>query len=230
VSDLTTVLSKVTVPLVVLPLLSFAILIVTQLLMLLLSSAVVLGRGVSVATLWRESSFIHFSMMLFYHLFSMMLFYHLVTVHGLWYAPFYGWFLLVSAWSPRAPFIWAFLPPFVILAVEKMAFNSSHFLAMLVNRLTGPEPSTKPVDDTLMAAMQAMGPLAIFQPARPVDRPGHRRGIPGSSHSSAPLSWPHLIRSVWALSTLPSHSRGGCATRFSAGNHQKSLDIHTISC
>jgi ABC-2 type transport system permease protein len=153
VSDVTTVLAKATVPLVILPLLSFVILIVTQLLMLLLSSAVVLGSGLSVAALWRESSFVHFSVMLLYHL---------VTVHGLWYAPFYGWFLMVSAWSPRAPFIWAFLPPLVIWAVEKMAFNSSHFLAMLVNRLTGPEPSTKPVDNTLMAAMQAMGPWQFF--------------------------------------------------------------------
>src|SRR5260221_6676114 len=43
---------------------------------------------------------------------------------------------LVSAWAPRAPFIWTFLPPFVIWGVEKIAnggkdrkstrLNSSH--------------------------------------------------------------------------------------------------------
>ena len=133
VSDLTTVLSKVTIPLVILPLLSFAIAVVTQFIMLLLSSAVLLGSGLSVGTLWARMSFFHMSLMLLYHI---------VTVHGLWYAPFYGWLLLISAWAPRAPFMWAFLPPFVIWGVEKIAFQSSHFLAMLEYRLTGPEPST----------------------------------------------------------------------------------------
>ena len=43
VSDLTTVLSKASIPLVVLPLVTFAITVVTQLIMLLLSTAVLLG-------------------------------------------------------------------------------------------------------------------------------------------------------------------------------------------
>src|SRR5213593_2528938 len=51
VSDLTTVLSKVTVPLVVLPLLSFAIIVVTQFIMLLISTAVLLPRSLA-ATTW----------------------------------------------------------------------------------------------------------------------------------------------------------------------------------
>ena len=128
VSDLTTVLAKLTVPLFVLPLLSFAITVVTQLIMLLVSSAILLGSGLKIATLWTQVSFVHVSLVLLYHL---------LTVHGLWYAPLYGWLLLVSAWAPRAPFLWAFLPPFVICGVEKIAFNTSHFVAMLENRLSG---------------------------------------------------------------------------------------------
>ena len=57
VSDLTTVLSKASIPLVVLPLLTFAITVATQWLMLLLSSAVLLVSGQSVATLWTQLSF-----------------------------------------------------------------------------------------------------------------------------------------------------------------------------
>src|SRR6202048_890472 len=116
VSDLTAVLSKLTIPLVILPLLSFAIAVVTQFVMLLLSSAVLLGSGLSVGTLGTRMSFFHMSLMLLYHI---------LTVHGLWYAPIYGWLLLVSAWAPRAPFIWAFLPPVVIWGVEKIAFRTS---------------------------------------------------------------------------------------------------------
>jgi ABC-2 type transport system permease protein len=135
VSDLTAVLSKLTIPLVILPLLSFAISLATQFIMLLLSSVILLGSGVNIAALWTEVSFFHVSLVLLYHL---------LTVHGLWYAPLYGWLLLVSAWAPRAPFIWAFLPPFVICVGEKIAFNTSHFLALLQDRLLGPGGSMAP--------------------------------------------------------------------------------------
>ncbi len=80
VSDLTTVLSKASIPLVVLPLLAFAITVVTQCIMLLLSSAVLLASGLSVATLWTQLSLFQMSLMLLYHL---------VTVHALWHAPIY---------------------------------------------------------------------------------------------------------------------------------------------
>jgi ABC-2 type transport system permease protein len=129
VSDLTAVLSKLTIPLVILPVLSFAISLATQFIMLLFSSVILLGTGVNIAALWTEMSFFHVSFVLLYHL---------LTVHGLWYAPLYGWLLMVSAWAPRAPVIWAFLPPFVVCGVEKIAFNTSHFLALLQERLVGP--------------------------------------------------------------------------------------------
>src|ERR1700674_1290368 len=141
VSDLIPVLLKLTIPIVILPLLSFAITIATQFVMLLLGSIILLGSGVNIATLWTEASFIHVSLVLLYHL---------LTVHGLWYAPLYGYLLLVSAWAPRAPFLWAYLPPFVICGVEKIAFNTSHFLALLQYRLLGQgdamEPHSAPPD------------------------------------------------------------------------------------
>jgi ABC-2 type transport system permease protein len=128
VSDLATVLSKLTIPFVILPLLSFAITLVTQFAMLVLSSAILLGSGVNIASLWTDASFFQVSLVLLYHF---------MTVHGLYYAPIYGWLLMVSAWAPRAPFIWAFLPPFVICGLEKVAFNTSYFLALLRDRLGG---------------------------------------------------------------------------------------------
>ena len=135
VSDLTTVLSKLSIPLVILPLLSFAISLATQFIMLVLSSVILVGSGVNIGALWTEVSFFHVSVVLLYHL---------LTVHGLWYAPLYGWMLMVSAWARRAPFIWAFLPPFVICAVEKVAFNTSHFPTLLLERLVGPGDAMAP--------------------------------------------------------------------------------------
>jgi ABC-2 type transport system permease protein len=144
VSDLTTVLAKASIPFVVLPVLTFVITVVTQCIMLLLSTAVLSASGGNVAALWTQLSFPRMSLMLLYHL---------VTVHTLWYAPFYGWLLLVSAWARRAPFLWAALPPLAIGFGEKIAFNTSHFGTFLLHRLGGgteamTAPGTMPMDPT----------------------------------------------------------------------------------
>ena len=128
VSDVTTVLSKAAIPLVVLPLITFVLTIATQLIMLLLGSAVALIRDQSAVVLWTKLPWFQMSGMLLYHLLS---------VHSLYYAPFFGWLLLVSAWAKRAPFLWAVLPLFAIGILEKIAFNTSYFGAMLASRMSG---------------------------------------------------------------------------------------------
>ena len=113
-----------------------------QLIMLLLSTAVLLANGLSPATLWTQVPLFQMSLMLLYHL---------VAVHALWYAPLYGWLLLVSAWARRAPFLWAVLPLLAIGVVEKIAFNTSHFATLLGDRLGGGAeamtmPGSMPID------------------------------------------------------------------------------------
>ncbi len=126
VSDLTTVLSKASIPIVVIPLLTFAITLAMQWIMLVLSTAVLLGNRASIATLWTQSSWFQMSMVLLYHL---------VAIHALWYAPIWSWLLLVSGWARRAVFLWAFLPILAVGVVEKIAFNTSHFAALLRYRM-----------------------------------------------------------------------------------------------
>ncbi len=158
VSDLTTVLSKATVPLVILPLLTFAVIAVTQWIMLLISIAVLSVSGQSVAALWSHLS-----------LFQMwvVLLYHLVTIHALWYAPFYGWLLLASAWARRAPLLWAFLPPLAIGVFEKIAFRTSHFAAMLGHRFGGGPEGTE-----FTKGGMAMDPLMHLTPLHFLISPG----------------------------------------------------------
>jgi ABC-2 type transport system permease protein len=158
VSDLTTVLSKASIPIVVLPLLSFAITLATQLIMLLLSTAIVLGNGLSVALLWRSVPLFHMSLMLLYHL---------LVVHGLWYAPIYGWLLLVSAWARRAAFLWATLPLLAIYAVEKVVFNTSHFAAMLAHRLSGGAEGAPSIPGS-----PPMDPMMVLGPGKFLSAPG----------------------------------------------------------
>ena len=128
VSDLITVLSKASIPILIVPLLTFAITIATQCVMLLMNVVILAARGESVAALWTHLQFWQTSLMLLYHL---------VAIHGFWYAPIWCWLLLVSSWARRAAFLWAFLPPLAIGVVEKIAFNTSHFGALMAYRLSG---------------------------------------------------------------------------------------------
>jgi ABC-2 type transport system permease protein len=128
VSDLTTVLSKASIPLLVLPLVTLAATVATHAVMLLASSAVLAASGTSAETLWRHVPFFDVSVASFAHV---------VAFHGLWYAPLYGWLLLVSAWAKRVPFLWATLPVVAIGVVEKIAFDTSYVAATLRDRLTG---------------------------------------------------------------------------------------------
>jgi ABC-2 type transport system permease protein len=126
VSDRTTVLSKASIPLVVLPLITFAIIVTTQFLMLLWSSVVLLPSGLA-ATTWTRFNLLQQSPIQLYALITL----------ALWHAPIYGWLLLVSAAARRAAILWAVLPPLAAGVLEKMAFNSTHIASLVRYRLMG---------------------------------------------------------------------------------------------
>jgi len=127
VSDLTTVLSKASIPLVVLPLLVFTITVTVQLIMRFLSLAGRLLSGGDAATLWTQLPLFQMELVLLYG----------VIVLTLWHAPIYMWMLLVSGWARRATFLWAVLPPLAIAALEYIAFHTSYFGSMLHDRVFG---------------------------------------------------------------------------------------------
>jgi ABC-2 type transport system permease protein len=127
VSDLTTVLAKASVPLVVLPLIAFVVTCATQLVMLLLGAGAQLAHGHDSAQSWATVPL---------HLMWAFDFYVLVTL-ALWYAPVYGWLLVVSGWARRGTFLWATLPLLALCVVEKLAFDTSWFADLVKYRLGG---------------------------------------------------------------------------------------------
>jgi ABC-2 type transport system permease protein len=127
VSDTTTVLSKAAIPFVVLPVIAFCVIAATHLLMLLLATLILLSNGESPAILWAQAPLFRNPWVLIYGL---------VTL-TIWNAPVYGWLFVVSAWAQRAPILWAVMPPLVIAAIEKIAFNTSYVGALLGSRLGG---------------------------------------------------------------------------------------------
>jgi ABC-2 type transport system permease protein len=158
VSDLITVLSKASIPIVVLPLLAFAITVLTQWMMLVISSAVLLGSGQNVAILWSRVGI--------FHRWPMLLF-HFLCIHGLWQSPIYAWLLLISVWARRVPILWAALPPLTIGIVEKVAFNTTYFGSLIGNRFTGGSEGI-----AIMERGRAMDPMMLFAPLRFFINPG----------------------------------------------------------
>ena len=126
VSDLTTVLAKASVPVLLLPVVVFAITVTLQLIMLLVSAAVLLLSGAGAATPWHPP-LLEMELVLLYSL----------IVLALWHAPLYMWLLLVSGWPRRATFLWAVLPPMALAALEFIAFHTSYLGSLLQDRLYG---------------------------------------------------------------------------------------------
>jgi ABC-2 type transport system permease protein len=163
VSDLATVLVKASIPLVILPLLTVVLALVTQVIMLAVHSAALAASGGSAATLWEHVSLPELSLMLAYHM---------VAVHSLSFAPIYAWLLLVSAWARRVPWLWAILPPFAIGVVERIAFGSSAFADLVLRSMGGGREGM----DYMTASMMA-DPLMQMTPGRFLLSPGLWTGL-----------------------------------------------------
>jgi ABC-2 type transport system permease protein len=159
VSDLTTVLSKAGVPLLVLPLVTFAAIVATQTVMLLIGTVILPGKGVPAATLWAQLPLLKMWLALLYSLAAM----------ALWLAPLYGWLLLVSGAVRRATFLWAALPPFAVGIIEKVAFNATHFANLMKYRLVGWFDRAY---DPLLVGRAPINPLQALTPGKFLCTPG----------------------------------------------------------
>ena len=126
VSDLTTVLSKISIPLVVLPCLTFVVIVVVQVLMWIWTAMLLLANGLPLPTSEQLPLFRSWIVLL----------YGFIAIK-LWHAPLYGWFLVVSGWARRATFLWAVLPLLAIGMLERIAFGTKYWAAFIKYRLTG---------------------------------------------------------------------------------------------
>jgi ABC-2 type transport system permease protein len=159
VSDVTAVLAKVTIPLLVLPLIAFVTIACTQLVILFISSIVLSLHGISPATTLANYSLTFNWIVLLYGLGAI----------ALWHAPVYGWFLLVSAWVRRAAFLWAILPFIAASIFEKITFGTSYFGSFIRSRLMGFAPAAF---DFHAQSHPVVDSFAQFTPVRYLTSPG----------------------------------------------------------
>jgi ABC-2 type transport system permease protein len=127
VSDTTAVLAKAFVPLVLVPLIVIVTAVVTQLIMLLVATIVLTATGANVSQIWTGWPLAQFEMTMLY-----------VLVTGvLWYAPIYGWVLMISSWARRVAFLWAVLPWLGLFLLEQMAFGTDYVGSFIDDRING---------------------------------------------------------------------------------------------
>ena len=156
VSDTQEVLAKLVTAVLVAPLGFLAIVIAGQLIVALLLSLIVLVQGGPVGLLWPLGDMIigWVSMSLFYGLFA------------LWQLPNFAWLLLVSSFAPRMPFVFAVLPPIVLVIVEGIFFGSEHIGKLLGSRAEGfgmaIEKSIPVHSDVAVAEFTASMSLELF--------------------------------------------------------------------
>jgi ABC-2 type transport system permease protein len=59
-----------------------------------------------------------------------------LVCQSIWFLPFYGWWMLASAWAKKAPLLWSVLPPVMIIVMEAIVFRSHHFANMVGHHFT----------------------------------------------------------------------------------------------
>jgi ABC-2 type transport system permease protein len=141
VSDLNTVMSKAGVPLVLVPLVSFAAAVVAQLAIfaivllvfpLVAAKAHLVWNGMpvdyrTVGRVWAGVPVGYLTLAMLYGLFAM----------ALWHAPIYAWLLLVGGWARRLTFVWAVAPLGGLMIVERISFGTQRLEALFEDRLLG---------------------------------------------------------------------------------------------
>ena len=151
VSDWTTVLAKLAVPMLVVPVFLFALITATQLVVVIGHVVLWSARGLSVGNLLLQLP-----------LFEMPLgVAHFLITLAIWYAPVYAWLLLVSAWAQRSPVVWAVLPWVAVIAVERLMLGTPHVGSWLQQRLFGSVDAaftTSGTTTTVMDRLQQPGP------------------------------------------------------------------------
>ena len=124
VSDARTVLVKLLVGLVIVPLGTFVVAAATSLLasgVLLLRHHALLVNGMIIPA-WNSLAWLQMQGLMLYGLLAALL----------WYAPFAAYLMLISVWARRSPYVWALIVPLLLVIFEHMMFGTN-YVGRIVN-------------------------------------------------------------------------------------------------
>jgi ABC-2 type transport system permease protein len=121
ISDSNTVLCKLLIGMLVIPLVYFAAADVTALVAAFILS--VRARASIGSSLWNGNMWWQIQVFWVYG----------IATTAVWYLPIAGWLMLVSAWAKRAVMLWAVLPPLLLYILERVFFGT-RMVGHLINR------------------------------------------------------------------------------------------------
>jgi ABC-2 type transport system permease protein len=125
VSDADTVISKLLVALVVVPLgVYLTAMVCGVLFQTIWAVRTAAGSLPNIAVAWDTVAWLKVQGLMLYGL----------LVSMLWYAPMAAFLLLVSAWARRNVFLWASLPPVIAIIIERAAFGTRYVQHLLEYR------------------------------------------------------------------------------------------------
>ena len=127
IGDGATVASKLCVACVVVPLGTFALALVTDVLFTLVWDLRALIGHAPALLVWDTVAFLKTQALMFLGL----------VISILWYAPFFGCLLLASAWARRNVYLWVTLVPLLAIIVERIAFGTHHISSLIAYRSGG---------------------------------------------------------------------------------------------
>jgi ABC-2 type transport system permease protein len=125
ISDTATVLAKLFTGLIAIPFVYFIAADVSTLLMaFIISVRVPSALGVA---LWQPDLWLQLQVLWLY----------LIVTTAIWYLPFAGWLMLVSAWAKRAVMLWSILPLLALYLLERWFFGTHVVGTTLQQRTLG---------------------------------------------------------------------------------------------
>jgi ABC-2 type transport system permease protein len=123
ISDTTTVLAKLFTGLIAIPLVYFIAADVTTLLIAFVIS--VRLHSIFGSALWQPDLWLQLQALWLY----------LIVTTAIWYLPFFGYLIAVSAWAKRAVMLWSILPPLALYLLERWFFGTHVVGTVLQDRM-----------------------------------------------------------------------------------------------
>jgi len=121
VSDANTVLCKLLIGMIIVPLVYFVAADATALIaafILSIRARASIGSSLWNAELWGQIQ---------------VLWMYVIVTTAVWYLPVAGWLMLLSAWAKRAVILWAILPPLLLNIFERLFFGT-HMVSQIIGR------------------------------------------------------------------------------------------------
>lgn len=127
ISQSQTLLSKLIMGLVVAPIVAWACIIITEIIVFILGGVALSILGFPALNILWQPGLIVLSWL---GLLAVLL------IQGLWLIPIIGWLMLCSAYAKKAPFLMAIIPPLVIIIIEAVVTRYHYAWNFIVGRFT----------------------------------------------------------------------------------------------